>query len=605
MLEPSTQPTVLTHMFLQRVLRSPDAPALVSLTGEVSYHELYEMACRMAVRLDQLGVRAREPVAVRADKSPKTIALTLACLISGRPTLLAPVELRPRVLRELLEHAGIDLLLASAPHEGARAVEPASSEGRDAAQMPGSARGEDVALMLTTSGSTGSPKVVPLTHDAIARFTCWASARFEIGPGTVVLNYCALSFDLAILEIWTTLLHGGCAILVARERATHGEHLLDLVVRHEVEVLQGIPLLYQLLLDAAAARGGCVTPSVRHAILTGERVPRRCLRRLPRLLEDARLHSVYGCTETNDSFLWEIERERIQGLDSVPLGRPLPGVSALVVGAAGIVDGVGGGELWVSTPFQANGYLGPPSAQEHFVVDPLRRSQRIYFRTGDLVRRDADGTLFLEGRNDWQVKVRGVNVNLQAVEQAILEVADVSEAAVVAFDDPLAGKRLHALVRGRGGAKVQTLELRRQCARRLTRVAMPAIIETRAEPLPRTATGKLDREALKHLCERVNMDTTTDVKQFIVEQFAPDLDAEDLDPSYDLLEAGIIDSLGLLTVLAWIEQRFQLVVDVGEIGEESFRSVRSICALIEGATAISERQPGSPSGGDAAREHWR
>jgi acyl-coenzyme A synthetase/AMP-(fatty) acid ligase/acyl carrier protein len=582
MLEPSTHKTpALTHVLLEPALHSPDAPALAWLTGEISYKELYEMAAGMVVRLDQLDIRAREPVAVRADKSPGTIALILACLLSGRPALLTPVELRPRVLDELLERAGIGLLLASVPHDGALVVEPTSGAGPDTAHLASKVCGEDVALLLTTSGSTGSPKVVPLTHGAIARFTDWASARFEIGPGTVVLNYCALSFDLSILELWTTLLHGGCAILVARERATHGEHLLDLVLRHEVEVLQGIPLLYRQLLDAAAARGQPTMPSVRHAILTGERVPKGCLRRLPHLLEHARLYSIYGCTETNDSLLWEIERDHTQELDAMPLGQPLPGVSALIVGDTGVVDGVGGGELWVSTPFQAHGYLGPLPAEDQFVADPLRRTRRIYFLTGDLVRRDANGTLFLEGRSDWQVKVRGVRVDLQAVEQAILEVPGVSEAAVVACDDPLAGKRLHALIRVCDGAKVDTLALRRQCARRLTRVAMPAIIETRAEPFPRTTTGKLDREGLKHLCERATMDTTTAITQFIVEQFAPDLDAEELDPGYDLLEAGIIDSLGLLTVLAWIEQRFELTVDAGAIGEENFRSVRSICALVE------------------------
>jgi acyl-coenzyme A synthetase/AMP-(fatty) acid ligase len=162
-----------------------------------------------------------------------------------------------------------------------------------------------------------------------------------------------------------------------------------------------------------------------------------------------------------------------------------------------VLDGPAIGELWVSTPFQTSGYLGPRSRGGDFVPDPRAPSERIFFRTGDLVRRDAGGAVLLEGRTDLQVKVRGNRVNLQAVEQVLLEDPDVTEAAVVAFDDELAGKRLHAVVRQRRGATLSTLRLRTRCARRLTRVAIPSNIEVQDEPLPKTTTGKVDRGAVK------------------------------------------------------------------------------------------------------------
>ena len=106
--------------------------------------------------------------------------------------------------------------------------------------------------MLTTSGSTGLPKIVPLTVGAVDHFTDWAAAQFEIGPGTNVANYAPLNFDLCLLDIWTTLKHGGCVVMVDQDRATHGGYLADLLADNEVNVVQAVPMLYRLLIDATA-----------------------------------------------------------------------------------------------------------------------------------------------------------------------------------------------------------------------------------------------------------------------------------------------------------------------------------------------------------------
>ena len=458
----------------------PHSAALAWSGGELTYAELGAMARGAAARLDRLGVGRRERVAVWHAKTPETVALVLGCMLSGRPVLLPPPDLRPDVLDELLAHAAVE-----------RLVDPSTDGDADAPVFE--AAGTDTALMLTTSGSTGTPKVVPLTHGAIARFASWAGEHFGIGAGTRVLSYCGLNFDLSLLEVWTTLIRGGCAVLVPQERSTHGDHLLDVIRAHEVELVQGVPTLYGLLLDAAAATR---LPSVRHAILTGDKVPAPTLERLPPLLPNARLHNVYGCTETNDSFAHEIDVARACELGAVPLGDPLPGVDALVMRDGRVLTGPAVGELWVSTPFQTRGYLGPRAEAGDFVPDP-RGNARTFFRSGDVVRREPDGSLFLEGRTDLQVKVRGNRVNLQAVEQVLLEDPDVTEAAVVALDDELAGKRLLAVVRRREGTSLSTLRLRSHCARHLARVAIPSTIKVQEAPLPRTTTGKVDRGAVK------------------------------------------------------------------------------------------------------------
>jgi acyl-coenzyme A synthetase/AMP-(fatty) acid ligase len=120
--------------------------------------------------------------------------------------------------------------------------------------------------------------------------------------------------------------------------------------------------------------------------------------------------------------------------------------------------------------------------------------EKIFFRTGDIVRRHDDGSMTLEGRADFYVKVRGVRVSTQVVEQAIMEHPEVIEVAVVAVPDELAGSRLHALVRKEEGGKLNSLKLRQHCAGRLARTEMPSSIEVVTEPLPKTPTGKIDRK---------------------------------------------------------------------------------------------------------------
>ena len=241
-------------------------------------------------------------------------------------------------------------------------------------------------------------------------------------------------------------------------RAGHQAARADSSLAREVHVIQGVPLLYSLLQEPL--------PSIRHAILTGDVTPMTLLARLPQLLPNARLYNVYGCTETNDSFVHEIDVQRELALGAIPLGEPIEGVQAKVVD----------GELWVSTPFQASGYLG---AGDGFRGDG-------FYRSRDLVRQDASGRLFLDGRTDSQVKIRGLRVNLQAVERCLQD--DVAEIAVFAVEG-----RLVAVVRG----DVNTLELRARCARELGRAAVPSTIEVQAAPLPRTTTGKVDRNAVR------------------------------------------------------------------------------------------------------------
>ncbi|MEV0375461.1 AMP-binding protein [Streptomyces sp. NPDC050636] len=490
--------TTLPERVAEHAELRPDAPALLWHGREVGYAALRGMSEAARKNLESLGLPASRPVALVAKKSPEAVAVLLACMGIRQPVLIPSAELGEDSLRALLAHAGAQRLpdpgelVSSGP---VPCLEP--SVPRNGPRVP-----QDTALLLTTSGSTGLPKAVPIPAAALDRFTEWAGERFGIGPGTTVLNYAPLNFDLCLLDIWTTLARGGCATLVDQDLAVNPAHLLTLFQARPVQVVQGVPMLFQLLAQAAGHAHDGEFERVEHILLTGDAISEKGLAALPALFPKAALHNVYGCTETNDSFAHEIDAAADrQRYGSLPIGRPIPGVEALVLDEDGsVLTGPGRGELLVRTPFQAVGYLDAALDDGVFVPHPDGTSQERCYRTGDLVRRHPDGTLTLEGRRDFVVKVRGVRINTAEVEEALRGHQEVVDAAVLALPDERAGKRLHAVVQRTEGSALNGLRLREHVAKVLPRVGIPATFELLDTPLPRTSTGKLDRKAaLRHL----------------------------------------------------------------------------------------------------------
>ena len=323
--------------FADQAERQPDAPALIWDGQPISYRELQELADGSHAELQDARLPDDRPVGIRAKKSPEAIGLILACLRGGKSFLLPSIELAPETLAQLFAQAGTSQVVS--PH-GPRSQSAASlralvDEARGAPEAPDSewpptGGGDDVTFMLTTSGSTGLPKIVPLTAAGVDAFTDWAAEQFEINPGTVVANYAPLNFDLCLLDIWTTLKHGGTVAMVDQDRATQGAYLADLINDNQVNVLQAVPMLYRLLIDVNR-EDGRTFPSVKHVITTGDKIPASSLAELPTLFPSARFYNIYGCTETNDSLIHEFLGLAEGNVPSnVPVGQPIPGVIARV-----------------------------------------------------------------------------------------------------------------------------------------------------------------------------------------------------------------------------------------------------------------------------------
>ena len=291
--------------FAEQAQRQPEAPALI-WDGAADLLRRAPRAGRRLVRRARGRAAPRGPAGrdpgeevARGDRAgprlPARAARVPAALDRARgrdarpavrPGRVQPGPLPPRpAQRERRQPARAGRRRPRARGRGAGAE----------SEWPPAGGTDDITFMLTTSGSTGLPKIVPLTAAGVDAFTDWAAEQFEIGPGTVVANYAPLNFDLCLLDIWTTLKHGGCVALVDQDRATQGAYLADLVADNQVNVLQAVPMLYRLLIDVNR-EDGRTFPSVRHVITTGDKIPASSLAELPEavpqrpVLQRLRLH---------------------------------------------------------------------------------------------------------------------------------------------------------------------------------------------------------------------------------------------------------------------------------------------------------------------------
>ncbi|GAA1271556.1 hypothetical protein GCM10009677_25650 [Sphaerisporangium rubeum] len=473
----------------------PDQVALVSGDQQVTYRRLAGDAEKLSGILHNSGFDRRQPLYVPAHKTPATIALILGAFRAGYAVLAPSPELGSTARAALAAQARCSQML-TIDDQGALDITPVVPD-EQAAQDFDTVDPATTPLLLTTSGTTGTPKIVPVSGDAFDRFADWAIDRFRLTEKDTLLSHAPLNFDLSLLDVWTSLRLGARAVLVEAEYSVDARHLRDLVIRHEITFVQGVPMLHRLLTE-----DGAVHPAVRTVIFTGDVLPRTLLRRLGTAFPGASFHNVFGCTETNDSFIYDADPAKAG--EQTPIGRPLPGVRALLLDAEGkVLDGPGTGELLVSTPFQTSGYLERSLNEGVFVPAP-DGGDEIFYRTGDLVTRDTDGLYWLRGRTDFQVKVRGVRTNVQEVENVLAAHPDVAEAAVVAIPDPEAGYRLHAQVTRRPGTSLTSLRLRSHSAERLPRHAIPSSVHVGDTPLPRTSTGKPDRNRIKAAREKEN-----------------------------------------------------------------------------------------------------
>ncbi|HEX8320472.1 amino acid adenylation domain-containing protein [Longimicrobium sp.] len=496
----------LHERFERRAQAAPNAVALTCGGDSLSYGQLNARANRLARRLRALGVGPESRVGLCAGRSLDLVAGVLAILKAGG----AYVPLDPAYPAERLafmaEDAGIRVLLAQAALRDrvlAEGIDVLSLEDVPADEIPDdpgvTVAPENLAYVIYTSGSTGRPKGVGVTHGNVLRLFDATAESFGFGDGDAWTLFHSYAFDFSVWEIWGALLHGGRLVVVPFDVSRDPVAFRALLATERVTVLSQTPSAFRAL-ARADEESAQPLERLRTVVFGGEALSYESLRgwldrygpRRPRLV------NMYGITETTVHVTWHTVTGAELRRDAVGsgVGVPIPDLRAYVLDARGNPAPTGvPGELHVGGAGLARGYLGRPGlTAQRFVPDPFAggAGSRLY-RSGDLARWRADGTLEYLGRIDQQVKIRGHRIELGEIQSVLLAQPGVEAAAVVVRGEGDEAALVAYVVPA--GEPPSASVLRDALKKALPEYMVPAAFVS-IERIPLTANGKLDRGAL-------------------------------------------------------------------------------------------------------------
>ncbi len=484
--------------------RSPERAAVDGLDETLTYAELETLANRFARAFLAAGARPGDRVGLHLPRAGRGIAAMLGALRAG--LVYVPLDpgsppARMRLVAEdcHLRHVVISpTLLARWIAAGVCApVEHFFLSGEGDVDVPGPARAhpwadvlaqsaapveppgdspDDLAYVLYTSGSTGVPKGVMLSHRNATAFVDWAADLIALGEEDRVASVAPFHFDLSVFDVWASLSRGATIVIVDEATVISGARMLDRVHDKGIRVLYSVPSALVLMLETGglAERGA---PSLRSVFFAGEVFPMKHLRSVMAAIPQARFHNLFGPTETNVCLAHSLPGIPRAEASAIPIGGPSCGDLATVLDPEGrpVLDGEVG-ELFIEGPTVMLGYW-----------DAGRRTPaRHPYPTGDLVSRRPDGEFIYHGRRDHMVKIHGFRVELGEVEAALNAHPRVQEAIVVALEQQLVAVVVPA------DADLSVLDLKQHCAGRLPKYMVPGRVQLVAG-LPRTSNGKADR----------------------------------------------------------------------------------------------------------------
>ncbi|HKU74240.1 MAG TPA: amino acid adenylation domain-containing protein [Pyrinomonadaceae bacterium] len=497
------QDKCLHQLFEEQVERTPDAPALVFEGRRLSYRDLNRRANQMAHYLRRLGVETESRVGILMESSVGIVVSLLAIHKAGGAYVPIDSAYPKERIAFMLDDAQIEILLTnlqlaeSLPPHRARVISPEIDGQRIAAEseenLPRTATSENLAYIIYTSGSTGLPKGAMLPHRGVVN--CFASMQqmYRLTERDRMLLRSAISFDASVWEVFWPLTVGASVVIARPGGQKDTAYIVDTIIEQQITIVYFVPSMLSVFLDERRLEEAT---SLKQVICGGESLPIETVQRFYNRLH-AELHHSYGPTEISIAASeWICEREGKRQV--IPIGRPLANTQIYLLDRYLQPVPVGTpGEMYVGGDGLGRGYWNRPElTAEKFIPDVFSATagMRLY-RTGDLARYLPDGIIEFLGRVDYQVKIRGLRVELGEIESAICSHAAVKDVVVMAREDKPGDKRVIAYVIAAEAARPTHSELLSYLREKLPEHMIPAAFVW-LEEWPLMTNGKVDRRRL-------------------------------------------------------------------------------------------------------------
>lgn len=586
------------QLFEQQAARTPNEVAVVFENERVTYDELNVRANRLAQHLRRQGTGPEARVAICVERSVNMIVGLLGILKAGA----AYVPLEPNYPRERMSYiledsqAGLLLtqksLLALLPSSRATVI-CLDDIAAELAQESGSnftngGTADNAAHVIYTSGSTGRPKGVVSSHAASVNRFAWMWRQYPFTPGEVCCQKTSLSFVDSIWEIFGPLLQGVPLVIVRADVVADPPAFVAALSANKVTRLVLVPSLLRAMIDgvndlAAQLKG------LQYCVCSGETLPVELAKEFTEKLPQTKLINLYGSSEVAaDVTCYEVAGTAGAG---IPIGRAIANTQVYVLDGSFQAAPVNvPGEIFVGGAGLARGYLHRPElTAEKFIPDPFGDGTRL-FRTGDLGRYLAEGSIEYRGRRDYQVKVRGFRIELGEVEAALGNHPHVDEVVVVARDDQHGDKRLIAYwtAKKQTGSEPAIADLRAHLRAKLPDYMIPSAF-VMMETMPLTPSGKLDRLALPEPGQTESADEFvapgTATEEILAHIWARELGLEIVGGNDDFFALGG-HSLLLTRIAARIREAFAVELPLRTLFEAS--TVRVMAEKIDTALSSAE-----------------
>ena len=587
------------QLFEQEVARRPDAVAIRFADEQLTYRQVNERANQIAHRLRKLGVGPEVMVGTLLDRSLDLVVGLLGILKAGG----AFVPLDPSYPMERLEFMAADIAApvmlvqesvvqrlgfpgTSNPawlHGKSLSLEQNRADiAQESVENPSNqTTADNLAYVMYTSGSTGQPKGVMVSHRAVVRLVKNTN-YIDLGEREVFLQFSPISFDASTLEIWGALLNGGCLAMMPPEKQSLSE-LGTAIRRYGVTTLWLTAGLFNVMVEQ---RVEDLKP-LRQLVAGGDALSPAHVRKALENLPGCRLINGYGPTEgTTFTCCHTISVEDAEG-SSIPIGRPIANTQVYLLDSENqLVPSGEAGELCIGGDGLARGYLNQPAlTAAKFVRHPFRDEPeaRIY-KTGDLARYRPDGTIEFLGRSDNQVKISGYRIELGEIETVVMQYPSVRSTVVIARQDTPGEKKLVAyVVASEQGCSFA--ELRVYLQQKLPAYMMPSAFVL-MDALPLSPNGKVDRALLPvplvaHPEPSRAKSAQSDMEQKIESAWLKVLVLQQVGLDDNFFDVGG-DSLQLLAVHAEIQKKIESEFPLTDLFEYS--TIRSLARHLAGTS---------------------